>query len=75
MKPSIRKQDNRWVLTRPAFGFGQPQVTSHASWKAAREKLLGDAVGSAGPIVERGRAPPERRWGSHRGTIRMEDTA
>lgn len=54
MKPSIRKQGGQWTLTRPGFGFSPvPTVTEHATWKDARAALLGDAVGSAGPITER----------------------
>lgn len=76
MKPTIRKAGDRWVLTRPAFGFARSdEVTLHESWKAAWAALLGDAVGSAGPIVERGH-PTFRSdyWGPPRGTIRMEET-
>ena len=78
MKPSIRKAGVRWVLTRPSFGFATADtVTLHESWKAATAALLGDGVGSAGPIVERGHhtLPQLNDWGRpHRGTIRMEDT-
>lgn len=78
MKPSIRKRDGRWVLTRPGFGFAPvADVTVHGSWRAARAALLGDAVGSAGPIVERGfhTLPALNDWGRARhGTIRLEET-
>jgi hypothetical protein len=54
VKPSIRKQGNQWTLTRPPYGFAQAaEVTTHESWKAARQALLGDAPGSAGPSNER----------------------
>lgn len=79
MKPSIRKQDGLWTLTRPPYGFAQAaEVTTHESWKAARQALLGDAVGSAGPSMERGhhtlRPLGVGGWPRH-GTIRMEETA
>lgn len=79
MKPTIRKQDGRWVLTRPAFGFADgPEVTVHATWKGARTALLGGAPASAGASYERGHytltSPGQAGW-PRRGTIRMEDTA
>lgn len=77
VKPSIRKQDGHWVVTRPAFGFGRVEVTTHGSWKAAKAALLGEAVASAGPLLERGhhtlRPLNDRGWPRH-GTIRAEDT-
>lgn len=79
VKPSIRKQDGRWVLTRPGYGFSsQPSVTACESWEDARRRLLGPAVASAGAQVERGyhTLPSVNQRGyAHRGTIRMEDTA
>jgi hypothetical protein len=76
VKPSIRKLDGTWALTRPAFGFGQPEVTCHGSWKAARDALLGTAVGSAGPTLERATATDWSGWRSRLTSvpIRMEGT-
>lgn len=58
MKPSIRKRDGRWVLTRPPFGFARVcEVTEHLSWKAARAALLGTAPAAAGSQTERASEP------------------
>lgn len=76
MKPSIRKQDGRWLLTRPGYGFSQDTVDEFDSHKEALESLR-TAPGSAGPVLERGSFTLGLygRWGlSRRGTIRMEDT-
>lgn len=77
MKPSIRKRDGRWVLTRPPFGFASAsEVTEHLSWKAARQALLGSAPAS-GATTERA-SDVQRMWNPPRGhKIRMslqEDT-
>ena len=79
MKPSIRKQSDVWVLTRPPFGFASgPVVTRHGSWKAACRALLGSAPAAAGATAERGQFTMgmTSRYGmkARRGTIRMEDT-
>jgi hypothetical protein len=78
VKPTIRKAGNRWVLTRPAFGFARSdEVTLHPSWKAARAALLAAAPAAAGASTERGHFTlglTANGW-SRRGTIRMEDTA
>lgn len=77
MKPSIRKEDGRWVLTRPAFGFAPvDEVSEHDTWKAARNALLAAAPASAGASAERGYntlALKAQGW-SRRGTIRMEES-
>lgn len=78
MKPTIRKAGDRWVLTRPGFGFATSDtVTLHESWQAARTALLGSAPAAAGASVERGHytltSPGQTGW-PRRGTIRMEDT-
>lgn len=64
MKASIRKRDGRWLLTRSACGFSSaPTVTEHATWGEARRALLGPAVGSAGPLIERASTPyTQRDW-------------
>lgn len=76
MKPSIRKAGDRWVLTRPAFGFStSDEVTLHESWKAAVASLR-TALGSAGASSERGHYSLVQfnGRGGWRGTIRMEET-
>jgi hypothetical protein len=78
VKASIRKHDGQWLLTRPPYGFASdPEVTIHASWKAARLALLGDAPASAASSVERGAYTlmplNQSRW-PRRGTIRLETT-
>ena len=74
MKPSIRKQDGRWVVQRPGYGFSTaPTVTEHDSWLQARQALLGTAVGSAGPQWERAAALSSLRYGPPRGQIRAGD--
>lgn len=77
MKPSIRKLDGCWTLTRPPYGFTtEPEVTVHTSWKAARTALLRSAPASAGASSQVG----GYTWGLSakgwplRGTIRMEET-
>lgn len=74
MKPSIRKQDGRWLLTRPGYGFGSSEsVQVCGSWAEARAALLGTAVGSAGPQWERASALSALRWGPPHADIRAED--
>jgi hypothetical protein len=73
VKPSIRKQDGHWLLTRPGFGFSAaPRVSEHASWGEAKRALLGQAVGTAGPQWERASDLSPLRYGPPRGQIRME---
>lgn len=73
MKPSIRKQDGRWILTRPGYGFGSTgSVKVCGSWAEARAALLGTAVGSAGPQWERAAALPGLRYGPPHADIRAE---
>lgn len=79
MKPSIRKQDGRWVLTRLAYGFNQQAtVREFPSWRSAMDAAH-PSVASAGPSIERGHRTLglTGRFGmsAYRGTIRMEDTA
>lgn len=74
MKPSIRKQDGRWLVTRPGYGFNPtPAVERFGSWKAAVASLR-SAPGSAGASVDRGahtlHSVNQRGW-PQRGTIRM----
>jgi hypothetical protein len=76
MKPSIRKTDGRWVLTRPSFGFAtSDEVTLHESWREACAALRSAPAGGVGS--ERGvytlTSPGQAGW-PRRGTIRMEDT-
>lgn len=78
MKPSIRKAGNRWVLTRPAFGFAcSDEVTLHASWQAAVASLR-SAPASATATAERGHRTlgliGRSGMSAYRGTIRMEET-
>jgi hypothetical protein len=78
VKASIRKHDGQWTLTRPPYGFASaPEITVHASWKAARLALLGDAPASAASSAERGSytmgAYNSARW-PRRGTIHLETT-
>ncbi len=77
MKPSIRKRDGRWVVTRPGYGF-RPEARREAfgSWRAAVASLR-SAPAAAGASAERGHytltSPGQAGW-PRRGTIRMEDT-
>lgn len=72
MKPSIRKRDGRWVLTRPLFGFAHvPEVTRNPSWKAARRALLGSAPATAGAMVERASELQQTRYPPRGQRIRM----
>jgi hypothetical protein len=74
VKPTIRKQDGHWLLTRPGYGFAATAtVTEHATWLQARQALLGTAVGSAGAQVERAAAPAALRYGPPHGHIRLGD--
>ena len=77
MKPSIRKQDDQWVVSRPGYGFGSaPTVEAFGSWREAVGSLR-SAPGSAGASTERGvftlPALSQRGWPRH-GTIRAEET-
>lgn len=71
MKPKITKQGDCWQLARPGYGFSPPEVTEHATWREARARLLGTAVGSAGAQLERAAAPPALRYGPPHGQIRL----
>lgn len=69
MKPSIRKQDGRWQLTRPGYGFSAgPTTTEHDSWQEAKQALIGQAVGTAGASIERAGSQWVPGLRSHRGT-------
>lgn len=53
MKPKIKgTEDGGWEVTRPAYGFGKPEVETYPTWKEAMASLK-VPLGSAGPIVER----------------------
>lgn len=77
MKPSIRKQDGQWRVTRPSYGFNPvPTVEQFPTWKAAVASLR-TAPASAGASTERGfytLVQYNYAWWPHRGTIRTEDT-
>lgn len=42
-----------WVLTRPAFGFGQPETRTYDTWRDAHAALAGPEIGPAGSWAER----------------------
>lgn len=70
-----RIRDLAAAATPPGYGFnGKPSVSVHATWSEARAKLLGAAVGSAGPQWERASVPASLRWGPPRGQIRMGES-
>lgn len=76
MKPSIRKENGEWVVTRPGYGFNpQDTVEEFGSWKAAVASLR-SAPGSSCASSERGfyTLVQFNGRGGWRGTIRMEDT-
>lgn len=79
MKPSIRKSNGVWVLTRTPFGFAsEPATTVHSSWKAACRALLGSAPATAPSWTALGQhtiRTVNQRGTVRHGTIRMEDTA
>lgn len=74
MKPSIRKQDGQWLVTRPGYGFNPvPAVVEFGSWKAAVASLT-SGTASASSVVERAADLSHLYWGPPRGTIRLEET-
>jgi hypothetical protein len=75
VKPSIRKQDGRWLVSRPGYGFCPPTVDEYTSWREAVGSLR-SGPGSAGALVERGQDSQGvfNRYWRQRGTIRMEDS-
>jgi hypothetical protein len=76
MKPSIRKAGDRWVLTRPSFGFAtSDEVTLHVSWREACDALRSAPAGAqASSQLGHYSLVQFNARGGWRGTIRMEDT-
>ena len=52
-KITIRCHEDGWHVTRPSFGFGPAMTTVYPTGAAAIGSLTRQAVGSAGPTVER----------------------
>jgi len=70
MKPSIRKSDAGWKVTRPGFGFNpDPQVSLWPTWKEALGSLR-TAPASAGAQVTDGTQAP-KPWAPARGALRI----
>lgn len=74
MKPSIRKQDGRWTVQRPGYGFNPGTSDDFDSWREAVGSLR-SAPASAAPMAERGSHTLALPYGrTARGTIRLEET-
>lgn len=76
MKPSIRKVDGRWTVSRPGYGFSPATVEPFDSWREAADSLR-SAPASASASAERGSftlQPLGQAGWPRRGTIRLEDS-